>query len=417
MNIGIVGCGFVGLTLAMHLAQKRTFKVYGFEINQATSNLLNNGEAPFYEPGMKKLLQELVNTKFFLNPQGVFLDAVFVTVGTPIDKVTKKPNLGYVETAIQSVLPILKKESTIFLRSTVAIGLSRIIQEKVKKAGRPDVGVCFAPERTIEGSALKELNELPQIFSADTSKISHARALLKEMDFNLVEAESLEAAEAAKLLSNTYRDIKFSTANMFALICQDQGLSFNHVRDVAEYKYPRNNFGTPGFVSGPCLSKDAHIIGSTINNNQLSSFVKIGRDIEDHLLNKVTKKIIKQNRKKWLFTGLAFKGQPETSDIRDSSVVEILQKLRQEELEIFLHDFVVAPREMAKLSFPILSYGGIFEFDPHNSAIFIGNNSKRYSDDIFTKFIEMFIQNGGVVFDAWGVTNIKHERLISIGSM
>lgn len=417
MNIGIVGLGFVGLTLGMHLAKIKGINVYGFEINQTVTDHLQKGDAPFYEPGLADLIKAANGKTFFLNNKGTPLDAVFVTVGTPLAKGSNIPDLTYVDSALQSVIFNLNKDAIVFLRSTVAIGLSRTVQEKIHKSGRRDIGVCFCPERTVEGAALNELETLPQIFSADSNFAPQARTFLESMNFKLVEADSLETAEAAKLLSNTYRDIKFSIANLFALVCEDQGLSFDSVRRVAEYKYPRNNFGNPGFVSGPCLSKDSYIVRSTLENKNLANLVTVGREVENLLVKKVAGKVREHSERKWLFTGLAFKGQPETSDLRDSSVVMILKELAVDNLNLSLHDFSIAPDVLSDFGYPVLKSSAIYDVEFAQSAIFIGNNSLRYSSPKFKVFIASFLAGGGFVFDAWGILDIKHERMISIGAM
>lgn len=417
MNIGIVGLGFVGLTLGMHLAKVKSTNVYGFETNQTVIDHLQKGDAPFYEPGLVDLIKAANGKNFFLNHTDTSLDAVFVTVGTPLRKGSNIPDLSYVNSALQSVISNLNKEAIVFLRSTVAIGQSRSLQETIHKSGRRDIGVCFSPERTVEGDALNELQILPQLFSADSKFAPHARTFLESMNFKLVEAESLETAEAAKLLSNTYRDIRFSIANLFALVCEDQGLSFNSVRRVAEYRYPRNNFGNPGFVSGPCLSKDSYIVRSTLQNKNLTNLVTVGREIENLLVKKVADKVREHSGRKWLFTGLAFKGQPETSDLRDSSVVMILKELEADNLDLSLHDFSIAPHLLLHFGYPVLRSDAIYEVESSQSAIFIGNNSLRYWSSDFKVFIESFLAGGGFVFDAWGMLDMKHENVISIGAM
>ena len=147
----------------------------------------------------------------------------------------------------------------------------------------------FCSERTIEGAALTELNDLPQIFSANKENIETSKKLLLKMGFNLIQAESLESAEAAKLISNAHRDIKFSTANMFAMICSDQNLSYDHIKEISEFDYSRNDLGKAGFVSGPCLSKDAYIIESTLNDKNCPNIT------DRKLFNKSNSKKIREN--------------------------------------------------------------------------------------------------------------------------
>jgi len=128
--------------------------------------------------------------------------------------------------------------------------------------------VAFCPERIAEGKAMTELFELPQIVSARTpGGLARARALFGRLTPTLVEM-SPEEAELAKLFTNTWRYIKFATANQLYMMANDQGLDFERIRRGLIADYPRAaDMPGAGFAAGPCLFKDTLQLAAYNNNN------------------------------------------------------------------------------------------------------------------------------------------------------
>ena len=186
IHVGIVGLGFVGLTLSAHLTKNSCCKVFGFEIDMAKANAISSGNSTFYEPGLTLLLEKSIGKNLFINDETAELDCIFITVGTPIDKQTSQPNLTYVRDSVSHIVHKLKTNGIIYLRSTVSSGVTAEIQHYVCEVGRSDVGVCFAPERTVEGDALSELEHLPQIYGAPSKFEKEAKSLLLRLGFKLI---------------------------------------------------------------------------------------------------------------------------------------------------------------------------------------------------------------------------------------
>src|SRR3989344_6766916 len=162
-KICIIGMGFVGLTLGAVLAKKK-FIVTGVEVNTQVAEQLKRGEPHFHEKGlgvlMKKYLGEylFITTKVPKEPQDVYI----ISVGTPINKQTKKPILDHVVNAAQSIKDVLSDNCLIILRSTVPLGVTRNIVKPILDQSGKKYHLAFCPERTIEGKAIVELQELPQ---------------------------------------------------------------------------------------------------------------------------------------------------------------------------------------------------------------------------------------------------------------
>jgi UDP-N-acetyl-D-mannosaminuronic acid dehydrogenase len=135
------------------------------------------------------------------------------------------------------------------------------------KLGR-DIDVCFCPERISEGNALAEINDLPQIVAARTARATErAAALFRRLTGEILELVP-EEAELAKLFTNTWRYIKFATANQMFMIANDNGLDFERIRHAITHEYPRAaDLPGPGFAAGPCLFKDTMQLAAFYENN------------------------------------------------------------------------------------------------------------------------------------------------------
>ena len=175
MRIGIVGLGYVGLTLGIAAADCG-LEVFGTEINPAVKEALKNNRAHFHETGLNELIALHNNKNFFCVekfPQDKIFDAFIITVGTPLRKNSKTPNFDAIESAVRSIANVYDGSQVVILRSTVSVGTTRkiILPLLAELSGKSfdEVFVGMCPERTVEGKALEELRSLPQIVSGNNS--------------------------------------------------------------------------------------------------------------------------------------------------------------------------------------------------------------------------------------------------------
>lgn len=240
----------------------------------------------------------------------------------------------------------------------------------------------MCPERTVEGKALEELRTLPQIISGNNSTaISMARQVFEKISPNVIEAETLEEAELAKLYCNTWRDINFSVGNAFCLAAQKFGVDGVNVITLANAGYSRAGIPRPGFVAGPCLEKDAYILTDNMpdcaSRNLILTARKISESLEDYVVSWVRRQI--NSETPVVLSGMAFKGRPETSDLRGSSSVNIAKKLLMAGYTLRLHDFVTPAEDLEALNF-----GAVFEDLPTAcngaAALLVLNNHQGYED-------------------------------------
>ena len=182
-------------------------------------------------------------------------DTVVVVIGTPVDEFLG-PSMTIFERAVDQIAPHLRDGALVVLRSTVYPGTTAYVAQNLAERGcRADV--VFCPERIAEGHALEELESLPQIVGADTDEAAErADALFARITEKRLRTTTKEA-ELAKLLTNTWRYMKFAVANQFFMIAHQAGVDYTNVLRAIREDYPRaQDLPAPGFAAGPCLFKD-----------------------------------------------------------------------------------------------------------------------------------------------------------------
>jgi len=263
------GCGHVGLPLAIALAD-RGAQVGIYDLSEAAVGLVNDGELSFAEPGAADVLKRVVAegrlTASISAATVATGEHVVVVIGTPVDE-HLNPDQQAVPRALAGCAEFLRDGQLLVLRSTVYPGVTALVEKMVAGLG-VTTEVAFCPERIAEGKAMTELFELPQIVSARTpGGLARARALFGRLTPTLVEM-SPEEAELAKLFTNTWRYIKFATANQLYMMANDQGLDFERIRQGLIADYPRAaDMPGAGFAAGPCLFKDTLQLAAYNNNN------------------------------------------------------------------------------------------------------------------------------------------------------
>lgn len=416
MTIGIIGLGYVGLTFAIAAADKG-ITVYGVEKNQHIVQCLAKRHAHFFEPGLDDKIDKCKDKYFFCVekfPKDVQFDAFIITVGTPLYEQTKKPNFDYIVSSLDAIRNVYSGHELVILRSTVSVGTSRnvVLPKLQEMAGNrgcvPIVAMC--PERTIEGKALEELTNLPQIISGNTPQaLAQANDIFKQITSQIIEAESLEEAELIKLYCNIYRDMNFALGNVLNVAAQTFGLNGINVIRNANEGYARSNIASPGFVAGPCLEKDAYILMNNMEEGKSKDFINAARHFNESLENDVIQWVeykigMPAQDKVLLLTGMAFKGVPETSDLRGSSSVYIARKLKEKGYKLRLHDFVAKREEMQALNLGEV-YDDLNQACDKIAGMLVLNNCSRYHSFHFEHDMQ-----GVNVLDIWDCCDELKEK-------
>jgi UDP-N-acetyl-D-mannosaminuronic acid dehydrogenase len=252
------GCGHVGLPLALSLADCG-YNVGIDDLDAAKVAQVKAGHVPFLEAGAEELLKKLLPTgrlDLASDPRSVGrTDTVILVIGTPIDEFMN-PSVRIFDKVLDDLAPHIRHGSLIVLRSTVFPGTTESVERRLRAAG-VEAEVAFCPERIAEGHALQELRTLPQLIGTTSDRaFEKASRLFERLGVSVVRTTPLEA-ELAKLLTNTWRYMKFAIANQFFQIAHRSGVDYNHVLDAVRHDYPRAaDLPGPGFAAGPCLLKD-----------------------------------------------------------------------------------------------------------------------------------------------------------------
>lgn len=407
-NICIIGMGYVGLTLGVVLAE-RGFNVYGIEAKKEIIDALNNGNSHVTEPEIEDLLKRNVGKKlFFLEsiPRDVKINAFVIAVGTPINHEDKTPNMIFINHAVSEVAEIMEDGQLIVLRSTIPIGMTRkVVLPLLQKTGKKFY-LAFCPERTAEGRALQELQHLPQIIGGlDDESVDKAMDLFRRVTHMTVEVESLEAAEMIKLIDNSYRDVMFSYSNEIAMIAKGFNLNSFELIEAANFGYPRNNIKIPGFVGGACLEKDPYILNYCAQQNGYEAGLimhgrKLNESLHAHTVQCVNRHLsdAKIKNPKIFISGFAFKGNPETNDLRGSPTLNVLGGLRDAGYKnIFGHDFIVSDAKLKDMGVTLVSLEDGFK---SADVVLLMNNHKGYKTMPAMELV-LTMKKGGFLFDGW----------------
>ena len=252
------GCGHVGLPLALSFADVGC-RVGIHDIDTEKIAQVKSGTMPFLERGAEELLRKLLQTGRLEFSDQVDMvgrsDIVVTVIGTPIDEFMN-PSMRLFERVVDQLAPHLRNGSLLVLRSTVYPGTTEYVETRLRDRG-VTVEVAFCPERIAEGYALEENRTLPQVIGVHTdAAFERAATFFQKLDVEVIRTTT-EEAEMAKLMTNTWRYMKFAIANQFFQIAHSAGLDYSRILHAVRHNYPRAaDLPGPGFAAGPCLLKD-----------------------------------------------------------------------------------------------------------------------------------------------------------------
>jgi UDP-N-acetyl-D-mannosaminuronic acid dehydrogenase len=335
----IGGGGHVGLPLALVLADSG-FEAVALDISVETVSKINSGDMPFNENGAQELLtRTLANKSFVATTEHESIksaEIVVIVIGTPVDE-HLNPDPNAVVSAVSACIPFMNSSQLVILRSTVFPGVTRRVKNLLAENGIFSE-VTFCPERILEGHALQELRQLPQIIGASSEDgASRASAVFSKLGVKTI-VVTPEEAELAKLFTNVWRYIKFAAANQFWLMSNEAGLDFSRIRDAVTFDYPRaSDLPNAGFAAGPCLFKDTMQLAAFSNNNFAlgHSAMLVNEGLPLYVVSKLEEKYDLRTLKVGIL-GAAFKG--ESDDIRSSLSYKLKKILEFKASKVLMTD-------------------------------------------------------------------------------
>jgi len=349
---GVVGLGYVGLPLALEMAQAG-FHVTGIDLVKDKVDSINAGISyiPDVTSETLRLALSANNIKATRSLAAAEkLDTINICVPTPLRK-NKDPDLSYVLAAIQAIRNHIRPGQLIILESTTYPGTTRemvlpILEDSGLKVGR-DFFLAYSPERVDPGNQQYTTRNIPKVVGGVTPSCTKMASLFYEQFVEkLLPVSSTDCAEMVKLLENTFRSVNIALANEMALTCHSLGIDVWEVIEAAKSK----PFGFLPFYPGPglgghCIPVDPYYLTwkakmngceprlielAGMINSQMPEFTV--RGIADALNER--RKCLKDA--KILGVGVAYKRN--TNDVRESPAISVLQALSDKGALIYFSD-------------------------------------------------------------------------------
>jgi nucleotide sugar dehydrogenase len=417
-KICVFGLGYVGQTLAIALAESG-FHVLGIEKNKKIVNKLKKYESNIYEPEInKKIKKIIINKKFIIKNKFIKNDicnTYIITVGTPLKK-NRLINVSMIKKVSSDIARFLKDGDLVILRSTVKLKTTENIVIPILNKSKKKYYISFCPERTIEGHALKELKYLPQIIgSLDYRSFFLSQNIFNKITKKIIRIKNIVTAEMIKLVDNVQRDIKFSISNEIAMLCDSFNISAYEVIKFGKLQYPRTNLYFPGPVGGPCLEKDTYILSESFNEKKpkLSNTARtVNKEVQPFVAKMIKKILINKNNKsikKIVICGLAFKGIPETNDVRGTTAVPLIYNIRKKfrTAKIYGYDFNIDPDFYKNYS--IKKCSSIKSIFLKTDLLIFHNNNKKFSK-LNLKLFSNLMNKNSLIYDLWN--NFSSKDLV-----
>src|SRR6202047_2612262 len=354
LKVAIIGCGYVGLPLALRFAEAG-HKVTGFDTDPNKVNMLNAGRS-YIEHIPQTKIQQFVNSRHFGATTDFArlkeADAILICVPTPLDE-RREPDLSYVEQTAISIQPHLQKGQLVVLESTTYPGTTEeLVLPILEKSGLHcpiaagpeneniacDFFLAFSPEREDPGNKQFGLAQIPKVVGGVNPPSGRAAvSIYAQVVARVVPVSSTRAAEMAKLLENIFRCVNIAMVNELKMLSLRMGIDIWDVIDAAAPK----PVGSMPFYPGPglgghCIPVDPYYLSWKAREYDFSTrFIDLAGEINTempyHVVNAVTEALNERQKSlkgaRVLLLGVAYK--KDVDDLRESPSLKLLELLTQ----------------------------------------------------------------------------------------
>jgi len=343
--VGIIGCGYVGLPLALEFA-KKSFHVIAFDIDADRVRQINNRISYIPDVPSAELGACIENgtleatTDFSLLSQ---VDTISVCVPTPLRK-TRDPDVSYIVESLARITENRRKDQLIVLESTTYPGTTReVLFPELEKKGEYEVGadyfLAFSPERVDPGNPRYNIVNTPKVIGGMTPAcVEMAKALYGSIVDRVVPVSSPESAEIVKLLENTFRSVNIGLVNELALMSHALNVNIWEVIDAAATK----PFGFMPFFPGPglgghCIPIDPHYLSWKARQFGFEArFIElagmVNGSMPHHVVSRIAHALNIQSKclkgSRILVVGVAYKR--DVNDLRESPALDVMTLLENE---------------------------------------------------------------------------------------
>ena len=352
VKIGIIGCGYVGLPLALRFADVGQ-RVTGFDTDQDKVDKLNAGKSYIQHIPAEKISQHVKGKRFDATSDFTRLrdmDAVLICVPTPLDE-RREPDLSYVEDTARSIAPNLQRNQLVVLESTTYPGTTEeLVLPILEKGGMrcpiaqgpdaeniaTDFYLAFSPEREDPGNKQYGLAQIPKVVGgANPPSGRAAAAMYAQIVSKVVPVSCTRAAEMVKLLENIFRCVNIALVNELKQLSLRMGLDIWEIIDGAATK----PFGFMPFYPGPglgghCIPVDPYYLSWKAREYDFATrFIELAGEVNTampyHVVDAVASALNDREKSlkgsKVLLLGVAYK--KDVDDLRESPSLKLLELL------------------------------------------------------------------------------------------
>jgi UDP-N-acetyl-D-glucosamine dehydrogenase len=342
-RVSVIGLGYVGLSLAVELA-KAGLTVRGIDLDLERVTLMNRGESYLVDVPTEALAPLVADGRLTASTgfeEAANADALIICVPTPLRK-SKEPDISYILSAVESLLPHLRPGQLMVLESTTYPGTTEeVVQPRLEANGLVigrDFFLAFSPERVDPGNKRFTTANIPKVVGGVTPACTRlAAALYQRVTSKVFEVSSPRVAETAKLLENTFRSVNIALANELAFACRKIGVDPWEVIDAAATK----PFGFMPFYPGPgigghCIPVDPLYLSWKVRlTGYEAQFIaladQVNRAMPEHVVSLVGDALNDRGRalrgSSVLVMGVTYKA--DVNDIRESPSLEIIEMLER----------------------------------------------------------------------------------------
>jgi UDPglucose 6-dehydrogenase len=377
MRLAVIGMGYLGATHAACMAELG-HEVLGVEKGQERLAMLKGGDVPFYEPGLREILNKHIDSGR-LEVTGSYETAArwgqafFIAVGTPQKRGEYSADLSHINAVVDDLVPLLENDAVLFGKSTVPVGTAQRLALRAKELARDiEVEIAWNPEFLREGHAIEDTLHPDRLVLGRTeggtaeavARAIYADILAQDTPFIVTDTAT---AELVKVSANAFLATKISFINAIAEVCSAAGGDVKTVADAIGYdaRIGRRYLNAGIGFGGGCLPKDIRAFMARAGELGASQALTFLREVDNVNMRRRTRMVDVARAAcggsllgaRVAVLGAAFK--PDSDDVRDSPALNVAGQIQLQGASVTVYD----PKaiDSSRALFPTLGYANSAE--------------------------------------------------------